>query len=225
MTTDPLTQLLGSVQAVLFDFDGPICSVFDGYPARQITRELLELARQIRGELEPSLEQATSPHELLLAAAADLELAQQLEVALQKAELTAIVTARPTPGAAESIAACTASGRLMAVVSNNYAEAVVEYLARAGLSEGVTHVEGRNPADPTLMKPDPHLIERAIGTLNVDPSSCVFIGDQTTDIKAGRAAGVATIGYANKPGKVEALKGAGADTVLTRMLDLAVAIN
>jgi phosphoglycolate phosphatase len=79
---------------------------------------------------------------------ADLDLAQQLEVALQKAELTAIETARPTPGAAESIAACTASGRLVAVVSNNYAEAVVEYLARAGLSEGVTHVEGRIPADP-----------------------------------------------------------------------------
>ena len=136
-----------------------------------------------------------------------------------------IETARPTPAAAESIAACTASGRLVAVVSNNYAEAVVEYLARAGLSEGVTHVEGRNPADPTLMKPNPHLIDRAIRTLNVDPSSCVFIGDQTTDIEAGRAAGVATIGHANKPGKVEALKNAGADAVLTNMLDLAGAIN
>jgi HAD superfamily hydrolase (TIGR01662 family) len=136
-----------------------------------------------------------------------------------------IETARLTPGAAESIAACTASGRLVAVVSNNYAEAVVEYLARAGLSEGVTHVEGRNPADPTLMKPNPQLIDRAIRTLNVDPSSCVFIGDQTTDIEAGRAAGGATIGYANKPGKVEALKNAGADAVLTNMLDLAGAIN
>ncbi|GAA3573193.1 HAD-IA family hydrolase [Kribbella ginsengisoli] len=223
MTTDPLAQILRSAEGVLFDFDGPICSLFDGYPAPQITQELRELARQIRGELAPTLEQASSPHELLLAAADDSELAQQLEAALQKAELTAIETARPTPGAAESIAACTASGRLVAIVSNNYAKAVVEYLARVGLTEGVAHIEGRNPADPTLMKPAPHLIDRAIRTLGVYPSSCVFIGDQTTDIEAGRAAGVSTIGYANKPGKTEAFKEASA--VLTDMFDLAEAIR
>jgi HAD superfamily hydrolase (TIGR01509 family) len=225
VTTAPLATILSPAKAVLFDFDGPICSVFDGYPAPQITEELAELARQIRGELPPALKQASSPHELLLAAAGDLELAQQLEAALQNAELAAIETARPTPGAAESITACTASGRLVAIVSNNYSEAVIEYLARAGLSRGVAHVEGRNPLDPTLMKPDPHLIERAITALNVAPASCVFIGDQITDIEAGRRAGVATIGYANKPGKVEALKDAGADVVLTTMLDLAEAIR
>jgi phosphoglycolate phosphatase len=225
VTNDPLTKILSSAEVVLFDFDGPICSVFDGYPAPQITRELRELARQIRGELAPALEQAPSPHELLLAAADDPELAQQLEVALQKAELTAIETARPTPGAAESIAACTTTGRLVAVVSNNYAEAVAEYLVRTGLADRIAHIEGRNPTDPTLMKPDPHLIEGAIRKLGVSPSSCVFIGDQMTDIEAGRTAGVSTIGYANKPGKLDALQNAGADFVLRSMLDLADAIH
>lgn len=224
MTTDPLTQLLSSAEAVLFDFDGPICSVFDGYPAPQITRELLELAHQLRGELAPTLKQASSPHELLLAAAGDSVLAQQLEAALQTAELTAIETARPTPGAAESIAACVASGRIAAIVSNNYAEAVTIYLTRAGLSDSVTFIQGRNPADPTLMKPDPHLIEQTIKTLAIQPSACVFIGDQVTDIKAGQAAGIRTVGYANKPGKAEALKDIGADIVLTTMFELAEAI-
>jgi HAD superfamily hydrolase (TIGR01509 family) len=223
VTTDPLTKILSSAEAVLFDFDGPICSVFDGYPAPQITHELHELARRIRGDLTPALAQASSPHELLMASADDSELAQQLEAALQKAELTAIETARPTPGAAESIAACIATGRLVAVVSNNYAEAVTQYLAKMGLTEGVTHIEGRNSADPTLMKPDPYLLEIALSTLSVAPSVCVFVGDQPTDIEAGRAAGVTTIGYANKPGKVEALK--SADAVLTSMLDLARAIR
>ncbi|WP_328332993.1 HAD-IA family hydrolase [Kribbella sp. NBC_00382] len=224
MTTDPLTQLL-STAAVLFDFDGPICSVFDGYPAPQITRELLELACQLRPELVPALEQSSSPHELLLAAADDGELARQLEAALQKAELIAIKTARPTPGAADAIAACIASGRSVAVVSNNYAEAVSEYLIRAGLADSVSHVEGRNPSDPTLMKPNPHLIERAIKTLGTDPTSCVFIGDQTTDIEAGRLAGVPTIGYENKPGKSDALKRAGADMIVTSIMEIAEAIH
>ncbi|MEV5961862.1 HAD-IA family hydrolase [Kribbella sp. NPDC051952] len=225
MTTNPLTKILSSAEAVLFDFDGPICSLFDGYPAPQITRELLELAYQIRGDLRPGLEQASSPHELLLAAAGDLGLARQLEAALQKAELAATETARPTPGAAESVAACAASGRLTAIVSNNYAEAVVAYLSQVGLSGQVAHIEGRNPADPTLMKPDPHLIERAIRTLGISATSCVFVGDQTTDITAGRAAGVPTIGYANKPGKSEAFEAAGADAILISMFDLAAAIH
>jgi HAD superfamily hydrolase (TIGR01509 family) len=222
VTTDPLTRILGTAEAVLFDFDGPICSVFDGYPAPQITQELRELARQTRGELAPALEQAPSPHELLLAAAGDSELAQQLEAALQKSELTAIETARPTPGAAESIAACNSTGRLVAIVSNNFAGAVAKYLVRVRLADGVSHVEGRNPTDPTMMKPDPYLLQRAIRKLGVKPSACVFIGDQTTDIEAGRAAGISTIGYANKPGKVEALS--SADVVLTTMFDLAKAI-
>jgi phosphoglycolate phosphatase len=102
---------------VLFDFDGPICSLFDGYPAPQITSELLALARQVRGDLEPVLERAASPHGLLLAAAGDPELAGQLEAALQKAELTAIGTARPTTGAAESFAACLTSGRMWRVAT------------------------------------------------------------------------------------------------------------
>ncbi|MEV6411579.1 HAD hydrolase-like protein [Kribbella sp. NPDC051718] len=224
MNPDPLAQTLNSAEAVLFDFDGPIWSVFDGYPAPQITRELLGLARRIRGELAPAREEASSPHELLLAAAPDLELAQRLEAALQRAELEAIETAKPTLGAAESVAACTASGRLVAVVSNNYALAVNEYLARTGLAKSVTYVEGRNPADPKLMKPDPHLPQRAISVIGIRASSCVFVGDQTTDIGAGQAAGIPTIGYANKPGKVESLKGAGADAVLTTMLDLASAL-
>lgn len=182
MTTNHLTKILSAAEAVLFDFDGPICSVFDGYPAPRITKELREMARQSRDKLAPALEQASSPHDLLLAAVGELELAQQLEAALQKTELTAIETAQPTPDAAECVAACVSSGRLVAIVSNNYAKAVLEYLTRAGLSGRVSHVEGRNAADPTLMKPDPHLLERATSNLGVTPEVCVFVGDQVTDI-------------------------------------------
>ncbi len=220
MTTDPLTQILSSAEAVLFDFDGPICSVFDGYPAHQITQEFLGLAHRIRGATNPKLEKTTSPHELLLLAADDTELARSLEVALQNAELTAIATARPTPGASECIAACAASGRLVAIVSNNYALAVARYLESSGLTDGVAHIEGRDSSDPELMKPDPYLLQRSAAALGIPASSCVFIGDQATDIQAGLAAGVPVIGYANKPGKIEILEDAGAKVILTDMFEL-----
>lgn len=225
MTLDPLTQMFASAEAVLFDFDGPICSVFDGYPAQLITSELRELAGTAPHELGESLRKAAGPHELLLAAADDPQLAARLEQALQDAELRAVETALPTPGAAESLAACQSSGKLVAIVSNNYAEAVVRYLARTGLADQVAHVEGRDPSDPTLMKPSPHLIENATRALGLRTAACVFIGDQTSDIEAGRAAGARTIGYANKPGKADALAVAGAEVVTTSMAEVAAALR
>src|SRR4051812_15607985 len=96
VTVDPLGQMLAAAEAVLFDFDGPICSVFDGYPAQQITRELRELAGTVRHDLDEALNEATSPHELLLAVADEPQLAVLLERALQDAELRAVDTALPT---------------------------------------------------------------------------------------------------------------------------------
>ena len=225
MTVDDLARILGPAKAVLFDFDGPVCSVFDGYPAQQITDELRELARDLRGDLSLALHEASSPHDLLLAAAGDRDLAGLLEDALQKAEMRAVQTAQPTPGAAESLAACHDSGRLVAVVSNNYAGAVMDYLSRLGAADLVLHIEGRDAADPALMKPSPYLLERATRALEVQPTSCVFIGDQTSDIEAGRAAGTPTIGYANKPGKADSLAAAGADVVIETMTSVADAIR
>jgi phosphoglycolate phosphatase len=199
--------------------------VFDGYPAQRITGELRELAGAIPHDLDEALREAAGPHELLLAAADDQQLAARLEQALQVAELEAVESALPTPGAAESLAACQSSGKLVAIVSNNYAEAVVRYLSRTGLSDRVAHVEGRDPSDPTLMKPNPHLIENASKALGVRAAVCVFIGDQTSDIEAGRAAGARTIGYANKPGKADALALTGADVVVQTMTEVATALH
>ncbi|MFD3405377.1 HAD family hydrolase [Kribbella sp. NPDC058693] len=217
--------MFGSADAVLFDFDGPICSVFDGYPATQITAELRQLAGTIHHGLQDALERATSPHDLLLAAASDPRLSAELEHPLQTAELRAVETACPTPGAAESLAACQEQGKGVAAVSNNYAQAVTNYLARTGLAGRVVHVEGRDASDPTLMKPSPHLIQRAADALRIRPAACVFIGDQASDIEAGRLAGVRTIGYANKPGKTDALAMAGADVVVQTMTEIAAAIS
>jgi beta-phosphoglucomutase-like phosphatase (HAD superfamily) len=157
------------------------------------------------------------PHDLLLAASPDRQLSGLLEGALQKAEMTAVQTALPTPGASEALTVCEARGKLVAVVSNNYAGAVVDYLNHHGLTTGISHIEGRDSVDPELMKPSPHLLERTVQALDVRANSCIFIGDQPTDIEAGRAAGTRTIGYANKPGKAVVLSEAGADAVIDSM--------
>ena len=100
-----------------------------------------------------------------------------------------------------------------------------DQLNRVGLADLVQHIEARDPSDPALMKPSPHLIERAAQALGVEPDACTLIGDQTTDVQAARAIGAASIGYANKPGKADDLTAAGADAVIRHIDELTDAIR
>jgi beta-phosphoglucomutase-like phosphatase (HAD superfamily) len=56
----------------------------------------------------------------------------------------------------------------------------------------------------------PYLVERAIEVLEADPATCTMFGDSPTDIESAEQAGIASIGYANRPGGHEQLTQAGA---------------
>jgi phosphoglycolate phosphatase len=140
-------------------------------------------------------------------------------------EVTAVPTAKPTSYVHEVLAGCRESGRTVAVVSNNSARAVNAYLDRHGLIDGVALVIARTSYDPALLKPSPHLIELAVQKLDADPAASALVGDSLTDIEAAHRAGVASIGYANKPGKREAMTELNAGAVITSMADLALSLR
>jgi phosphoglycolate phosphatase len=226
VTGEALAAILRRSPAILLDFDGPVCSVFAGYPASQITEELRALVVDQTGKLPPVLDAVTSPHEFLsIAADVSPELARHVEAALQTAEIKAVESATPTPGVEEFLSACREAGRPLAIVSNNTGASVRAYLDRAGLTAFVQHIEARDPSNPALMKPSPHLIERAAQALAVAPERCTLIGDQTTDVRAAQAIGAGSVGYANKPGKSDDLTAAGADAIIERIAELTKAVR
>jgi phosphoglycolate phosphatase len=218
--------VLRSAQAVLLDFDGPVCSVFAGYPAPQIAEELRALIRDAGGDLAEDIAIANGPHEVL-AASAQLgdELWRMVEEALQLAEVKAVESATATPGAMAFLNACKAAGRPVAIVSNNCEASVRTYLEHAGLTDRVRHIEARDPVHVDRMKPSPYLVSRAADALKADVAECVLIGDQVSDVAAAIAAGARSIGYANKPGKAADLASAGADAVMDDMHVLAAVIG
>jgi phosphoglycolate phosphatase-like HAD superfamily hydrolase len=57
-------------------------------------------------------------------------------------------------------------------------------------------------------------VTRAIEALHARPAASALLGDSITDITAAHRAGIASIGFANKPGKHDALAHAGADVVI-----------
>ncbi|WP_231933670.1 HAD-IA family hydrolase [Micromonospora coxensis] len=80
---------------------------------------------------------------------------------------------------------------------------------------------GRPEAAPEKMKPDPFPVLAAIRELGAEQAECVLVGDSATDIEAAHAAGIAAIGYANKPGKRERFT--AAEAVIDSMAEMVAA--
>lgn len=154
-----------------------------------------------------------------------LEAAPIAQALLTALEVRAVQTARPTPGSADLIVTATRTGRTVTVVTNNSTVAVTAYLTRQHLGSYVGQIIGRDDPDPDLMKPSPYRVRIAVSTLQAEPEDCVFIGDTVTDVLAGLLGGVAVIGYANKPGKAEALSQAGARAVTTDLTEITTALR
>lgn len=221
-----LRHLLGEVGAVLLDFDGPVCSIFAGYPAPQVAAELVDVLRRRGVDVPPALSSEPDPLEVLrhTGAAGDHSVTRAVEDALCEAERRAVETAAPTPYGREVIVAARQAGMPVAAVSNNSAGAVTAYLAAHRLAEHVSPVVGRAYAEPGRMKPNPEPILQAVRSLGEPAARCVLIGDSLSDIEGARAAGVAVIGYANRPAKVDAFRLAGADAVVFSMGEIAAAL-
>jgi phosphoglycolate phosphatase len=217
-TTDPRTlrHILTRITALLLDFDGPVCSVFAGLPAATVVNQLCGvLVDGGHTDLPAQLTKSDDPFEVLAYAASLGETeAHYVNAAFTAHELEAIATAEPTPGAHDLIRAWTATGRPLAIVSNNSAIAIRAYLDLHGLSSHVAHVSARTSPDPALLKPHPHLLTTALTTLGVPAAAAAFLGDSTTDITAAHSAGTISIGYTNKPGKTNQLITAGADATI-----------
>ena len=75
------------------------------------------------------------------------------------------------------------------------------------------------------MKPDPYRVRQAVAILGAENSECTLVGDTLADVMAGHLAGVAVTGYANKPGKAEALADAQAAAVTTDLTEIATALR
>ncbi|MEO3780383.1 HAD family hydrolase, partial [Micromonospora sp. B11E3] len=173
-----LGRLLGEVGAVLLDFDGPVCSIFAGYPAPQVAAELVDVLRQCGVDVPPDLASEPDPLEVLrrTPAAGNHGITRAVEDALCAAERRAVETAGPTLHGREVIVAARQAGLPVAVVSNNSAGAVSAYLAAHRLTMHVSPVVGRAYADPERMKPNPAPIHQAARAVGESPGRCVLIG-------------------------------------------------
>ncbi|MEU7872807.1 HAD family phosphatase [Dactylosporangium sp. NPDC049140] len=225
--TDDLRALLARSRAILLDFDGPVCSIFGGYPASQVAAELLGLLEARGVDLGDDIRSETDPMEVLRwsATLGKPELLREVEDGLCRAELLAAESAIPEPHGQAVIDAAHESGRQVAIVSNNSAGAIEAYLEAHQLTDHIAFISGRSYAQPERMKPNPEPLWRAAEALAAEPTACVLIGDSLFDIDAAHAAGMPVIAFANKRWKISRFTEAAADIVLTGMSIVASTIH
>jgi phosphoglycolate phosphatase-like HAD superfamily hydrolase len=221
-----LIEIAARCRHVLLDFDGPVCAVFAGTAAPDAAREL-RLALSAAGvSLPGEVLDIDDPLEVFrVTARHHPEAGEVANQELTRLEFQAVIGARPTKGAADLIATARRTGRTVTIVTNNSSDAAMYYLDIHGLHQHGVQVVGRDDADPERMKPSPYRVREAVSMAEAEGDECAFIGDSVSDMLAGRLAGVAVIGFANKPHKVSTLTRAGADAVTTRLSEISAALR
>ena len=79
-----------------------------------------------------------------------------------------------------------------AVITNTPADCTRQILQKFDISAYFQTIVTSD--DVTHAKPDPEIVFKACEMLNVEPSKVILIGDTTSDVKAGRAAGCMVVG-------------------------------
>jgi beta-phosphoglucomutase len=79
-----------------------------------------------------------------------------------------------------------------AIITNTPADCTKQILQKFQISDYFQTIVTSD--DVTKAKPDPEIVFKACEKLEVEPSTVVLIGDTTSDVKAGRAAGCTVVG-------------------------------
>ncbi|MCX5438166.1 HAD-IA family hydrolase [Streptomyces sp. NBC_00569] len=223
-----LHGLLTAAQAVLFDFDGPVCGLFARNPTAPAAKEIQDLVRADWGELPPSVEQSQDSHGILRALRQDmfeeaspagrrLETLQRAEDVVTQYEWLAIQDADLEPHVEELLGHLSHLGKRMAVVSNNAEEPIRKYLDANGLLRHFEAVIGRDHDELRNMKPNPYGVLRAVDLLDLSPGSCLMVGDQLSDLHAAESAGVPFLGTTDNDQRRAEMSALGADSVVATL--------
>ncbi|MCT9077110.1 HAD family hydrolase [Streptomyces fulvoviolaceus] len=219
---EKLRELITRARVVLWDFDGPICSLFSGHSADRVATELVEWleSRGLHGLVTEDERESLDPHVVLRAVDRrhpGSDLVAELEERLTQEELRAAASAMPTAYADPLIRTWTAVGSRLAIATNNSPRVVRKYLTSRGLVSCFTpHIYGRTQ-DLHHLKPDPHCLNRALNAMGAAPSAALMIGDTPSDFLAARSAGVPFLGYARNKRKEKLLREAGATSVVNSL--------
>lgn len=121
-------------------------------------------------------------------------------------------------GVLDAVRALRQLGHPTAVVTSKSDDVAQRTLAWVGLAPLMDLVV--SVGSTTRHKPDPEPVLFALDRLGYAPAEAIFVGDSPHDVRAGNAAGVATVAALWGPFAREVLEGVGPTYVIARIADL-----
>lgn len=111
------------------------------------------------------------------------------------------------------------------ICSNSSSDRLEMMLTKVGLKEAFApHIYSAKDLGAERVKPKPDIYLHGAAQFNVDPKKCLVVEDSVHGVEAGRAAGMRVIGFTGAshtyPSHADRLTDAGAETVISRMMDL-----
>jgi phosphoglycolate phosphatase len=213
------------VRAALFDLDGTLVEFKVDYSLGR--RMILAYARKKGYDMNGQTERR-SMHDIIEHyaeigdAAAHADVRKYSYDLMEKLEMEGAAETTPFPDTISALDVLKADGLKMGIVTNSARKAVDIVLSRFPLGRYFDVITTRD--DVAVIKPDPGIVEYAIGSLRVSAKECFFVGDAPGDVLAANALGMISVGIPRGLATKEALLEAKPDYVIESLESLPILV-
>lgn len=186
-------------KAVVLDFDGTICRLFENYDLEAVSLYLHNMLVDYGVNFEED-QDCFNVFDVIKNQVIDLEQRKKAIIAadeiLQLAECEAVNTAREIFGIKEFLNYCDNNKISYGVATNNSSQCIRKYF-QIREWDGNIPIYGRNPLHLENLKPNTWSLENVIKDLGVNKEQVLFLGDNPTDLVCSISAGVDFIAIAS----------------------------
>jgi HAD superfamily hydrolase (TIGR01509 family) len=222
----PLDQNKLSVHAVIFDMDGTLIDSIDIYfKIVEIALERLKLPQVSRKQILDAAEDGEFNWEVVLPNEVhhkkDEIIGEAWEIINEIAPQMFAENLKLIRGAdniLQSISASIPRIGLVTSTQQKYLKIKMQPLQHAGVAKLFKVIITSD--DVPNRKPDPDPLIECARRLDVKPNKCVYVGDTRTDIKAGKSAGMKTIGVLTGFDDYDMLANEGPDAIIDSIRNL-----
>lgn len=215
-----------SVHAVIFDMDGTLIDSIDIYfKIVEIALERLKLPQVSRNQILDAAEEGDFNWEVVLP---DEVHHKKDEIIGRASEIIneiapqifqdGLELIQGADNILQSIASGSSKIGMVTSTQRKYLKTKMQPLKIAGVEELFEVIITSD--DAPNRKPDPEPLIECARRLDVNPNKCVYVGDTRTDIKAGKAAGMKTVGVLTGFDDYDMLAKEGPDAIIDSIRNL-----
>jgi phosphoglycolate phosphatase len=188
------------IRLVIFDLDGTLVDSTRGLAAAiNHARGVFGLPHFSLSQVREMLEVGRPLVDMAFPGAGLAERERAYAAYLSYSESHLASSAHIHPGVADTLSELKRRGVLMAVVSNKHSRLSCALLRHLGVDMYFSAILG--PDCIPCPKPSPGLILKLLDDLGVKASDALIVGDSTSDVLAGKRAGIRTIACTNGHGR------------------------